>query len=154
MDFKRIFSLDGVTEVISVAETETHVNVVHRVLRGALPKWLDIVEYVLLNKSGWDSHVSKQYFLKDGKLVYGWNFIIKFKEGDKIAVKEQLQGLLGQSSSYAAVRKRIGEKLNSYPLAATNPDRNAPGGPWNLKGSGPDTGGYRHRGAYQGLNKR
>jgi len=143
----RAINATGVAEVVKVTESPTQLRITHRVAGKKLSVWLGIVSYVLSRQHGWDAHVSKQYFLKDGKLLYGWNFIAQWSESEnKDAVLAQVRELLVKAK--AAV-PQIVHQLESYPLHAKG-ERNAPGNSrMSVAAPGPMQGGVKHKGAYK-----
>jgi hypothetical protein len=137
----------GVAEVVKVTETPTQLRITHRVAGKKLSVWLGIVSYVLSRQRGWDAHVSKQYFLKDGKLLYGWNFIAQWgSPEDKDQILKQVRDLLTRAKSEVP---QIVHQLESYPIHAKG-ERNMPGSArMNASAPGPMQGGVKHKGAYK-----
>jgi hypothetical protein len=136
----------GVAEVVKSGESPGQVKITHRVQAKQLKVWLAILTHVLSRKQGWDAHVCKQYFLRGGKLLYAWNFIIQWETGSKRSeILKQVAGLISKAGE--DVPREMGA-LESYPLMAKD-GRNEPGGPMNVRAPGPMSGGYKQRGAHK-----
>lgn len=105
--------------------------------------WCSLLEKLLQNQKGWEEHICQQYFLKDGKLVYGWNFIVTSKTLDKSvedicqAVKSAV--LVGEVPSTGSV--------DSMPLIGAGSYRNTKS-VFDPRMPGPSRGGPSHKGAY------
>lgn len=142
----RAIDATKVAEVVKVQETDKQLRITHRVAKGHLRVWLDIVTDVLNRKKGWDAHVSKQYFLKNGRLIYAWNFIAQWGEvEDKEEVLKQIATLISRARVKAP---STGHKLSSYPLMASD-KRNAPQAQrMDVRQPGPMSGGLSQKGAY------
>lgn len=141
-----------VAEVVKIHDMKNQLRVTHRVVKGRRGIWLEVVTFVLSRKHGWDAHVSKQYFMREGKLRYAWNFIIQWKSGQsKKKVLTQVVELLNKSRNIvrqdqAAVGAR---QLTSYPLVASD-KRNMPGASsMDVRAPGPMRGGPKQKGAYK-----
>jgi|GEM_PF-2790058 hypothetical protein len=136
----------GVAEVVKVVEGGQQVKIAHRVQAKQLKIWLAIITHVLLRKQGWDAHICKQYFLRSGRLLYAWNFIIQWDDGVKRAdILKQVAHLIDRASAEVP---RHSASLDSYPLMAKE-GRNEPGGPMNIRAPGPMSGGYKQKGAHK-----
>lgn len=69
----------GGYEVVSRTEGPTQLRLLGRVPSELMDSW-KVVMHHLLNlseRSSWSIDISKQYFLRHGKLVYGWRTIIQ-----------------------------------------------------------------------------
>lgn len=85
--------------------------------------WLGILTFLLSRKQGWDEHISKQYYLRNGKMIYGWNFIAQWESAeDKERVLAEISNLLRRATQELP---RSGTQLDSYPLVAKK-GRNVP----------------------------
>jgi hypothetical protein len=139
----------GVAEVVKVAEGPQQVKITHRVQAKQLKIWLAIIAHVLSRKHDWDAHICKQYFLRGGRLLYAWNFIIQWEGGQpgnkRSEILKQVVVLINRASAEVP---RVASSLDSYPLMAKE-GRNEPGGPMNVRAPGPMTGGYKQRGAHK-----
>lgn len=88
--------------------------------------WCDTIEYVLARKQGWDAHICQQYFLRGGRLVYGWNVILKSKSLVKAARNARnlfidAVRVLSQLSA-----EQEAGPIESFPLVGFSPNRNRP----------------------------
>ena len=136
----------GVAEVVKSGDGPLQVKITHRVQAKQLKIWLSILTYVLSRKHGWEAHVCKQYFLRGGKLLYAWNFIIQWETGAKRSeILKQVAALITKAGEEVP---RVVGALDSYPLMAKD-GRNEPGGPMNVRAPGPMSGGYKQRGAHR-----
>jgi hypothetical protein len=145
-DVTTAINTTGVTEVVKVVDGSQQLKITHRVQSKQLKIWLAIVTHVLSHKRDWDAHICKQYFLRGGRLLYAWNFIVQWGDGIKrVDVLKQVAGLINRASAEVP---RVSSSLDSYPLMAKD-NRNEPGGPMNVRAPGPMTGGYKQRGAHR-----
>ena len=139
----------GVAEVVKVSEGPQQVKITHRVQAKQLKIWLAIITHILSRKHDWDAHICKQYFLRGGRLLYAWNFIVQWEAGQpgnkRAVVLKQVADLLNRASAEVP---RVASSLDSYPLMAKD-NRNEPGGPMNIRAPGPMSGGYKQRGAHK-----
>ena len=137
-----------VAEVLRESSEDGSVKLLFRVTQKKI--WLGVLEYVLARASSWTAHVCQQYFMRSGKLVYGWNFILRPNGGVKLAdaIAEACQLLLQGART---VPKVLAEPTDSFPLVGASPRRTArlvldPRAP------GPRQGGPSHKGAYNVLS--
>jgi len=106
---------------------------------------LAILEYVLSRADGWAAHVCQQYFMRGGRLVYGWNFILSGEDlGDATG---KVCRLLQEAASVAPKVRRVRGPLESFPLVGHNRSRLA-GVVFDPRLPGPSQGGPSHKGAY------
>lgn len=133
----------GVAQVIRCTESSEQVHVFHRVLDKV--KWANILEYILSRKTAWDAHTCQQYFMRGGKLVYGWNFILQPTGTLEDAVAEVTKLLVEAGK---VVPRVVGRgQLSSFPLMGATPRRTASIA-FDPRLPGPDKGGPSHKGAY------
>jgi len=133
----------GVAEVIKASQTDSSVNLICRVNDKKV--WCKIVEYVLSRKTNWSEHICQQYFMRNDRLVYGWNFIINSSDLDA-AVKEACR-LIKASVGVAKQLVPSGKQLDSMPLIGAGKSRTAEIS-FDPRSPGPDRGGPSHKGAY------
>jgi hypothetical protein len=126
----------GCVKVLKKSESEGSIRLLCRVINKK--KWSSILENVLLNKDGWEEHICQQYFLKDRKLVYGWNFIINSTDMDK-AIKSICRNLR------EAAPINEGGDIDSIPLVGAYRPANTD---FDVRSPGPTRGGHSHKGAY------
>lgn len=134
----------GVAEVVRSSLDGQTVKVLYRVREKRL--WLGILEYVLSRADGWTAHVCQQYFMRGGRLVYGWNFILQPTDSLEKAV-ENACGLLVQAAKVVPKVIGRGGPLESFPLVGASPRRTAPI-VFDFRLPGPSKGGPSHKGAY------
>lgn len=123
----------GYVTVVKVEETKAQVRLLCRVIDKKA--WISVLERILQNVTNWQPHICQQYFLKDGALVFGWNFIIA-------------------SQNPAATCKAICSELaapepvevDTFPLRGAL--RPPAGGVFNPKAPGPSMGGPTHKGVF------
>jgi len=133
----------GVAEVIRCSSTDTSVKALFRVFEKRV--WLGILEYVLSRAEGWSAHVCQQYFMRGGRLVYGWNFILQAEDDVVVAVQHAAQNLVKAAEVVPQVIAK--GPLDSYPLVGASPRRTAKIA-FDPRLPGPDKGGPSHKGAY------
>jgi len=139
---KEAIELSGVTEVVRCSADDGSVKVLYRVHEKRL--WLGILEYILSRADGWSAHICQQYFMRNGRLVYGWNFILQGV--DLNTATEKVAKLLQQAAQ--VVPKTVGRgPLESYPLMGASPRRTAKIA-FDPRLPGPDKGGPSHKGAF------
>ena len=132
------------TEVVRSSVDGQTVKVLYRVREKRL--WLGILEYVLTRADGWTAHVCQQYFMRSGRLVYGWNFILQAPSDLSVAVGNACQLLVQAAKVVPKVIGR-GGPLESFPLVGASPRRTAPI-VFDFRLPGPSKGGPSHKGAY------
>ncbi len=66
-------------ETVNKQHGPTQLRLIGRVQRAAVGGWLLVVHRLLQSSGtkGWTADISKQYFLRDNKLVFGWRFILQ-----------------------------------------------------------------------------
>lgn len=133
----------GVAEVIKATQSEGNVSLICRVNDKKV--WCKIVEYVLSRKTNWSEHICQQYFMRNDRLVYGWNFIITSPDIDA-AVKEACR-LIKASVGVAKQLVPTGGQLDSMPLVGASKSRTAEIS-FDPRSPGPGRGGPSHKGAY------
>lgn len=138
----RAIEASGVAEVIRCSSTEGSVKALFRVFEKRV--WLGILEYTLSRAEGWSAHVCQQYFMRGGRLVYGWNFILQ-SEDTHTAVQHAAQHLVRAAEVVPQIV--ASGPLDSYPLVGASPRRTAKIA-FDPRLPGPDKGGPSHKGAY------
>lgn len=104
--------------------------------------WCDIIEFVLARKQNWEAHICQQYFLRGGKLVYGWNVILQAE--DVAAAAKNARDLFIKATEVLSQlsAEQDASPIESFPLVGASPNRNRP------MVRDPRTGLPSHRGAY------
>lgn len=72
-------------ETVTKAVAAKQIRVLGRVRDGGVPTWLRVVERLLLraDKAEWNVDISKQYFMRGDKLLYGWRIILQAEDINK-----------------------------------------------------------------------
>jgi hypothetical protein len=131
----------GVVEVVRASSDENSAKVLYRVTQKRV--WLGVLEYALSRSDGWSAHVCQQYFMRGGRLVYGWNFILQ-----PLTAVEAVVGLLTQAARVVPrTMSVIAGPLESFPLVGSSTRRTSKIA-FDPRLPGPDKGGPSHKGAY------
>jgi hypothetical protein len=143
----RLTSAISATQVVEVLRQSTEGNSIKLLFRVSHKKlWLSILEFVLLRARTWSAHICQQYFVKDGKLVYGWNFILRPNESvDAAAAVAEAEALFRQGIQASQRTQEI--SVDSFPLVGASPRRTAKI-VFDPRAPGPSRGGPSHKGAY------
>jgi len=138
-------SASGFVSVVKKSETLDSVRLLCRISNKRA--WCSALEYVLLNKSGWTEHVCQQYFLRDGKLIYGWNFILNAQNLG--AAVENASKLLSTAWKRMDKPRSVVTRHSddSMPLMGASPRRTSRT-VFDPRLPGPSRGGPSHKGAY------
>jgi hypothetical protein len=74
----------GFAEPVSLTFKPDQVTVIFRLAQGSEPKWVDLAKKILEAERSsseqahaWKTDISKAYFLKGEKLVYGWRISVQ-----------------------------------------------------------------------------
>jgi len=111
----------GGFEVVNNTSTAGQVRLMGRVKREAMPGWLIIVHRLLVrsnSQKSWSVDISKQYFLRDERVVFGWRLIFQGKELEA-ALGDIIQSIVNAPRPRAFVEEQA--------LAGARPNRNEPG---------------------------
>jgi hypothetical protein len=133
----------GVAEVLKISQSADKVSLVCRV--SDKKAWCTMVEYVLARKKKWSEHICQQYFMRNGRLVYGWNFILMSSDLAD-SVKDACK-LIRASVGIAKQLAPVGSQLDSMPLVGVSRSRSE-NISFDPRAPGPDRGGPSHKGAY------
>lgn len=81
-DFKKALAHKAGFEVVQETCTTKQLRFVGRVLPSKTKQWLRVAEQLLLHSESapWSLDLSKLYFLRGGKLMYGWRLIIQAED--------------------------------------------------------------------------
>lgn len=135
----------GVTEVLRTKMEESTIKVIHRVTDKRI--WMAILQIILPQANGWTAHVCQQYFMRDKKLVYGWNFILQ-SVGNMQGAVTHVVSLL-RKSILIVPRTILGSgPLDSFPLIGASPGRSSTNTIFDPRLPGPSQGGSSHKGAF------
>jgi hypothetical protein len=71
-------------EVVNEANSEKQIRIIGRVTNNRMPTWLVVIQRLLIKaeEAPWSIDISKQYFLRGGKVLFGWRVIL---QGENIA---------------------------------------------------------------------
>jgi hypothetical protein len=111
--------------------------------------WCALLEYVLSRKNAWTEHVCQQYFMNDGKLVYGWNFVLTAADIDTAVENAwRLFKAAATVTSVPRTKKSMRKgSIDEVPLVGASPNRNSKG-VFDPRLPGPSKGGPSHKGVY------
>jgi hypothetical protein len=111
----------GGFEVVNDKATDTQVRLMGRVPKPAMAGWLIIVQRLLVRANkvpSWSVDISKQYFLRNDQVVFGWRLIF---QGQELAAQ------LGDIEQTIINAPRARAFVDEQVLAGAHPERNAPG---------------------------
>jgi len=134
-----------VVEVVRSSQEDGSIKLLFRVTQKRV--WLAILEYALARASTWSAHICQQYFMRNGKLVYGWNFILRPAEGVNLDEAVSDAGQLLVQAARTAPQVMAKTDADSFPLVGYSPRRTAKL-VFDPRMPGPDRGGPSHKGAY------
>ena len=142
---KAAIEASGIAEVVRCSADSASVKLLHRVRHKRA--WLAMLEYTLSRADGWSAHTCQQYFMRGGKLVYGWNFILQpMGETTLEEASNKVAQLLVQAAKIVP-RVLAMAKKDSFPLVGASHRRTARIN-FDPRLPGPDKGGPSHKGAY------
>ncbi len=127
--FSRTLSSTNLCEPVNANFGEDRVAILCRVKQEKEKQWVDTLQKILVAAEEeanevhtWKCHFCKHYFLKDGKMVWGWNVSIQSREMSHSldAITKVVRG-----EPLRAVR---GGEVEEFPLFGAPADRNAPRG--------------------------
>lgn len=143
-EFQDAILATGVADVVRLS-TDPQISALCRVHNKRV--WVTIIEYVLTRKTCWSAHICQQYFLRGGRLVYGWNFIVQPDGNTSEAIKEVVR-LLMEGAKVAPRVSGFGGEISEFPLVGASPRRSSSKIAFDPRLPGPDSGGPSHKGAY------
>lgn len=87
-------------ETVSNSSTPNQIRLIGRVPTQGISTWLSIMERLLIRSEStkWKVDLSKQYFIRGGKLMYGWRIIFQSPE----PIEEHLADIEGIISNTPA----------------------------------------------------
>jgi hypothetical protein len=105
-DLKQALAQKAGFEVVQESSTDRQVRYVGRVAPSKVKQWLWVAEQLLIHSDGapWSLDLSKLYFLRGGKLMYGWRLII---QGENVA--QYQAALIAAVSKAPAVQAQLEE---------------------------------------------
>jgi hypothetical protein len=139
----------GVAQVVRQSAEGLSAKVLFRVTEKRT--WLAALEYTLARADGWSAHVCQQYFMRGGRLVYGWNFILQASERSLLDAASCVSGLL-RDGVRAAPKLGSRGSLDSFPLVGAPRYRTA-NIQFDPRLPGPGRGGPSHKGGYSVTEK-
>lgn len=141
---KSAIEASGIAEVVRVSSDKTSVKLLHRVRHKRA--WLAVLEFILSRADGWSAHVCQQYFMRGGKLIYGWNFILQPIECSVDEASLLVAKLLVKAAKIVPKVLATSQK-DTFPLMGASHRRTARIA-FDPRLPGPDKGGPSHKGAY------
>lgn len=127
----------GYVKVVKTEEAPTQLRLLCRV--SSKKQWCDLLERLLQNKQDWTEHICQQYFLKEGKLVYGWNVVINASDLMKASLS-----ICNQLAAISMVDEG-GVGVDSFPLRGAY---RSTGASFNPSAPGVARGGSSQKGAF------
>lgn len=127
--FARSLEGTGLCEAVNATFGENRVAVLCRVKPDNEKKWTELLHKILLaaddessEAHAWQCHFCRNYFLKDRKMVWGWNISVQSKEMSTTLdmIKKVLVG--------QPLRVVNNKEVSEFPLFGAPADRNAPKG--------------------------
>jgi len=134
-------ALEGteLAQAVQSAFSENRINVLCRVGKGAEPKWVELVQRMLISTDmeakqahAWQAHFCRHYFLKESdgqkKIVFGWN--ISVQSADMSTSLDFLIRVI-KGEEPGARTQQISGQVDEMPLSGVTGERNAakvPGG--------------------------
>lgn len=105
-------------EVVNQTVTDNQIRVIHRVAKGGMPNWLMVMDCLIeaSESAPWNIDLSKQYFRRASRLIYGWRFIL---QADNIV--EHLPDVIAAIQRAPRARQIVDEQ----PLAGASTNRNS-----------------------------
>lgn len=120
-EFAQMLKMRSGFELVSHTDTPNQVRMLGRVPNNMMESWKVIMHRLLTEseRSSWSVDISKQYFLRHSRLVYGWRIILQGQDvGSRLPE-------LSEVVSNAPRAKVIVEEQRLYGASA---NRNAPRG--------------------------
>jgi len=120
-DLLRVLRMRSGFEAVNHQESANQLRVLGRVQKQGVNGWLLVARQLLLasERSDWSLDVSKQYFLRGGKIMFGWRLIL---QGNLVAQRyEHVAQVVANAPRARAI---VEEQL--LPGARAGVDRNAP----------------------------
>ncbi len=117
----RVLKMRGGFDLVSQSVTENQLRILGRVPKDMMNAWL-VVIHQLLGRSetaSWSVDISKQYFLRNGKVLYGWRIIIQ---------AQQVEGHLGAICEAISNTPRPKVIVEEQRLYGASSNRNSPKG--------------------------
>lgn len=128
-DLIRTLRLRGGYEVVSNNSGTNQVRLIGRVPEQLVKSWLIIVRQLLVcsSEASWSADISKSYFLRGGRVMFGWRLIF---QGEKI--DQHIADIVTTITNSPRPRAIV----NEQPLAGASANRNRQT-PGSLKGAAP-----------------
>lgn len=146
--FREALESTGIVQVVRLTVNDKQAHALCRVAAGTKRLWCDMLEYILTRKTCWEDHICQQYFIRGGKLVYGWNVIVIAADELEGAVSE-FNGLLTQASQVVRRINTTQVSVDSFPLVGASHRRQSRNIVFDPRLPGPGRGGPSHKGAYE-----
>lgn len=109
----------GGFETVNHSTTGSQLRVLGRVPKESMNGWLIVIQRLLAaaERSPWNIDISKQYFLKNDRVVFGWRLIFQGEE-----IWNQIEAL----AQLVWNTPRPREIIDEQPLPGVRGDRNVP----------------------------
>lgn len=109
----------GGFEVVNKSAKDTQIRLMGRVPKQSMAGWLIIVQRLLLaSGAGWSADISKQYFLRNERVVFGWRVIFQGPE---------LETHITAIEQVITNAPRARAVVDEVPLVGARASRNEPG---------------------------
>lgn len=114
-----ILKMRGGFDLVNHQADEKQIRMLGRVPKQMMNSWLVVVHHMLSvsEKSAWNIDVSKQYFLRGGRVIFAWRLIIQADD-----VESKLEHICNAITNAPRAKHIIEEQ----PLVGARPDRNSP----------------------------
>lgn len=128
-DLIRTLKMRGGYEVVSNNSGANQVRLIGRVPPQLLKGWLIIVRQLLVrsDEAPWSADISKSYFLRSGKVMFGWRLIFQGTD-----IEQHIVDMVTTITNSPRPRATVEEQ----PLAGASANRNRQT-PGSLKGAAP-----------------
>lgn len=120
-DFIRLLKLRGGYEAVNHTASAAQLRILGRVYKEALPTWQITMDRLLAfeESAPWNVDISKQYFRRGGKVMYGWRLIFQ---------AENIEATLDNIATVINAAPRAKTVVNEQALPGVKGDRNVPAG--------------------------
>lgn len=117
----RVLKMRGGFDVVNQSVTTNQIRILGRVPKDMMNAWLVIIHHMLSHSeaASWSVDISKQYFLRNGRVLFGWRVIF---QGEQI---EQHLPMICEAISNTPRPKVIIEEQRLHGASA---NRNSPRG--------------------------
>jgi hypothetical protein len=140
--FMQAMKSTGFVEVVSHNESPNSIRLICRVSNKL--RFRDMLEAILVTNLGtWTPHVCQQYFLRDQKLVYAWNFGINSE-----ALESAVDSVCSEIARFLSPAPPVGDQEDIDEIPLIGAYRPSSSGSFNVTAPGPRSGGASQKGAH------